>query len=464
MTDLEQIWQQKYSTVPTQLKKIKHNSTVATAFNTNIDAVAKIDGATISELARKMNISADMIESGKCQIDTPKDVLRGIIKCFISGNAEEWIVNGAEIYDWLKQNIGYERLQMGGQGGIVANIMAVLGAEKVVAHTASHPLLQAEQFLDLPNLFAINENGNLQPARQINRADDTPLTHWIIEFAKDDSLILNGKNYICPKANRFIASYDPANLNLSINDAFIRHINENGYDYLILSGFHGLKSEQNGVEHIKAAAETIKKWKNLHQQGIIHLELASTQDKIIRRAIIENIAPIADSLGLNDRETLEVLEVINPAQYNIFKQQKLGAAQLFKICRQIMQTTHTPRLQMHMFGLYITLQNKNFRISPQQNLHGMLLAATIAASKAGLGKLEKSEDFLWAHQNNSITLSVSELQKLATFLQKPEILESGITEIDNLNIIAIPTLIVAKPRTLVGMGDTISSVSIVAAR
>ena len=274
---------------------------------------------------------------------------------------------------------------------------------------------------------------------------------------------MNGKNYICPKANRFIASYDPANLALDINKSFVRYVNKNGYDYLILSGFHGLKAEQNGIERIKAAKKIIKKWKDLYPKGIIHLELASTQDKYIRSAIIENIAPLADSLGLNDREALEILEIINPEQYNTFKQQKLAAPQLLTICRQIMQKTQTPRLQLHMFGLYLTLQNKNFRISPKQNLYGMMLAATIAASKAGLGKLEKSEDLLWAHQNIPITLLTDELQNLATFLQKPEILTTGTTSLDELDIIAIPTLIVDNPLTLVGMGDTISSVSLVAA-
>jgi ADP-dependent phosphofructokinase/glucokinase len=464
MSDWKQIWQQKYDIVPAQLEKIKHKHTVVTAFNTNVDAVVKISGTQLSELAQKMHVSADMAQTGECQIDTPKDVLRGIIKCFISGNAEEWIVTSTEIYDWIKQNIGYDRLQMGGQGGIVANALAVLGVKKVVAHTASHPLLQAKQFLDLPNLFAIDENGKLRPARQINRLSDAPLIHWIIEFAKDDSLSLDDQTYTCPKANRFIASYDPSNINLDINNAFIQYADKNGYDYLVLSGFHGLKSEQNGVERIKTAAEIIKKWKSLHQQGIIHLELASTQDKNIRRAIIENIAPLADSLGLNDREALDALEIINPAQYEVLRQQELHAPQLFAICRQIMQKTQTSRLQMHMFGLYLTLQNKEFSISCNQNLHGMMLAATVAASKAGLGKLEKSADLLWAHQNVPTNLLTDELQNLAEFLQKPEILTDGIAELDDFNLIAVPTLIIAKPRTLVGMGDTISSVSLVAAR
>jgi ADP-dependent phosphofructokinase/glucokinase len=43
-------------------------------------------------------------------------------------------------------------------------------------------------------------------------------------------------------------------------------------------------------------------------------------------------------------------------------------------------------------------------------------------------------------------------------------LEEGIFVNNELEIIAVPTIIIDKPITLVGMGDTISSISLVAAR
>lgn len=465
MTDLEKIWQKHYATVPLQLKKIKQSGTVATAFNANIDAVSKVRGAQIAKLAQILNISVEDAQNGKCQISAPQDVVRGVLKCFISGNAEEWLADSAEIYDWLKQNIGYERLQMGGQGGIVANALAVLGVPRVIAHTAMQPKLQAEQFLNLPNLFALDDMGNLGQARRTVRTEDTALVHWIIEFDKGDTLTLDGKTYTCPKSNRFIASYDSANMALVTNNAFVRHISDNGYDYLVLSGFHGLTAKNGGVERMAAVAKIIKIWKNCFPQGLIHLELASTQDKVIRQAILQHIAPLADSLGLNDREALEVLEVINPAQYDELKAQKLSAVELYEICWQIRQKTQIPRLQMHMFGLYITLQNKDFSVSAPQNLRGMLLASAVAASKANLGKLEKKKDLLAALQSTDTTaLYVDELQNLSTYLQAPQLLSEGIIETEDACLIAVPTLIATQPRTLVGMGDTISSVSLIGAR
>lgn len=49
--ELKQIWAQKYDTVPQQLEKLKQIPAVATAFNTNIDAILKISGESLKNLS-----------------------------------------------------------------------------------------------------------------------------------------------------------------------------------------------------------------------------------------------------------------------------------------------------------------------------------------------------------------------------------------------------------------------------
>ena len=181
--NLRDIWQNLYKDVPAQLEKVKAIKSAATGFNTNIDAVLKINGEKLKKLVKDYNLSVSNIENIN-QISKPTDVILGIIKCFSRGIAEEWVTEDKSVYDWMAQNLGYDRLQMGGQGGIIANIMALLQIQKVVVHTNSHPKLQAEQFLDLDNLFALNENGELQKATSVSRDKDIPLIHWIIEFDK----------------------------------------------------------------------------------------------------------------------------------------------------------------------------------------------------------------------------------------------------------------------------------------
>ena len=168
--ELKQIWAQKYDTVPQQLEKLKQIPAVATAFNTNIDAILKITGESLKKLITDNHITVDELTNIELSnFRKPTDVIIGIVKCFSRGIAEEWVTEDVNIYKWMETNLGYERLQMGGQGGIIANALALLGVNQVIAHTNSHPKIQAEQFLNLNNLMGIDENGESRKAYDISR-------------------------------------------------------------------------------------------------------------------------------------------------------------------------------------------------------------------------------------------------------------------------------------------------------
>ena len=437
----------------------------ATGFNANIDAVLKINGKTLQKLILDNNLLSEV--SGDINLNCmqkPTDVILGIVKCFVRGIAEEWITEDKAIYDWMAQNLGYDRLQMGGQGGIIANVLALLKIKKVVAHTNSHPSLQAKQFLDLENLLAIDENAKLKQATKIARPNDTPLIHWIIEFDKGDSFVIEGREFVCPKSNRFIATYDPLNINLVIDKNFIAYLNHEKVDYLLLSGFHPLLAHNNGVELIKNAVPMLKRWHQNNPQMIMHLEVASTQDIAIRRAIVEYIAPIMQSAGLNERETIDLLNICDQQKMAMEIEKDTSAVRLFEALMFLKQKLNIPRLQLHMFGLYLTLQDSRFPHSAINNLHGMMTAAVISSSKAYLGALEKYADITTTLKEPVSDIGLKELMSLAEKLNRPELATTGFCEVNGLSVSAVPTILVDKPKSLVGMGDTISSVSLVAGR
>lgn len=463
ISNLQELWRQKYRIANEQLQKTAQIECVATAFNTNIDAVIKISGQKISELAKKAGYSFETEQNSKCKLDCPLDVVRGLVKCFQNGIAEEWLADNAEVYYWMRQNIGHDKLQMGGQSGIIANTLALTNVNKVLVHTASHPKLQAEQFLDLPNLLALDENSCMQVARHINCATHTPLVHWIMEFEKGDVCMIDNRQIVCPKANRFIATYDPLNSRLVTNQNFMNYLYEHKIEYLLLSGYHMLQGE-NALATIKDSARQIQKLKGFNPDCIIHLEIASTQDKSVRAAIINNIAPLCDSIGLNERETLDVLEICAPTEYERMPKYDLHAPELFSALCKIKEYTKVKRVQMHMFGLYISLQDKTALIAAQKSIAGMLTAATAAASKAYLGALTAPQDLLFAQKQAIGKLHFDELEMLAEYLQTPGLLQDGYCQYENYEITAIPSILIDKPKTLVGMGDTISSLSLLCAR
>jgi ADP-dependent phosphofructokinase/glucokinase len=75
---------------------------------------------------------------------------------------------------------------------------------------------------------------------------------------------------------------------------------------------------------------------------------------------------------------------------------------------------------------------------------------------------------LWAKDREVSDIGLNELRKLSKTVAEKfgenNLLEDGIYINDEIEIIAVPTILIDKPITLVGMGDTISSISLVGAR
>lgn len=461
--EIKDNWLVLYDNVDVTLDAVKQVKTAITAFNANVDAVLKIKGEELANLIKKQGLSlSDLKKIEQTKLLSPNDVVKGIFKCFTNGIAEEWLSEDKEVYDWMINNLGYNRLQMGGQGGIVANVLGILGVNKVCAHTNSLPKEQAKQFLELDNIVSYDENGKEKPAYQINRANDVPMIHWIIEFDKGDVLVVEGQEFICPKANRFIATYDPLNLKLVMDKNFVKASTEQKSDYVILSGMHALTANNDGVALVEKVLPIVNSWHN--NEAIVHLEIASTQDIEVRKAILQKLATNVDSVGVNERELIDILEVVG--EENLAKKccEDCHAENLFRALLRVKEILKTPRIQLHFFGMYITIQNKNFRITPEQNRNGMMLAATVAAGKAGTGNLDHKDNLLWAKGQRVSDVGINELKTIAGIIEDEDFISSGITQYCGFDVIAVPTILVEKPVTLVGMGDTISSVSLVAAR
>ena len=474
-SDLRELWLEHYKTAPAQLKKMGEVNGLISAFNANVDAVIKVSGKDIENIISENKLDLLQITGeGDSSIRTNEDAIRGFLQCFKDGKAEEWLIDNKTVFNWLNKTVGYDKLQMGGQGGIVANVMAVCGVNSVYVHCASNPKEQAQLFLDLDNLLSVDENGKVAQASKVDRKNDLPLIHWIIEFNGGDTINLDGTTYTCPKANRFIATYDPLNFKLHVDEQFSKCMAKDDInpEYIILSGYQmlqeNLKDGSKGVDRIDATKAMIKTWRHSCPENILHLEVASTQDKVIRKYLIDSLVESVDSLGFNERELIDILEVIGEDDLAVKCEADINAENMFLGMLKVFEYTGCPRLQLHMFGLYLTLQKKNFKVTSIQNRNGMQLAATVAAAKAGTGAINTKDVLLWAqgHKVSNVGLDeLTNLQKLITSMYgENKLLETGLFENDSMELIAVPTILIEKPVTLVGMGDTISSVSLVGAR
>ncbi len=462
LKQIADLWQREYENAPATLAQMNQIDTLVTAFNVNVDSVVKISGLQLQQYIERFGLTADELKNDTNHgIFSPKDIFRGIFRCFSLGIAEEWIAEDKAVYSWMKKEFGTKNLQMGAQAGIIANTMSLTGINRIITHVGALGKLQSQQFFKRQRLLSFDQNGELKPAYTITRENEETSIHWIIEFDRGDCLKLADQTFICPKSNRFIATYDPVLFNLQIDPHFVDYTCRHKADYIILSGYQALSEHNNGVELLKKTIPIIQKWQ---PQPLIHLEIASTQDTAVREAIIRQIMPIVDSVGFNEREALDLLDTIGCSDIADKIRLNQQPADMLEALMAIKQKTGCPRIQLHMFGLYVTIQNSDFVLTPKANQRGMVLAAVAAASKATLGKLTDYKDFTAAIGLSVSGCGINGLKELARTLGDSEFVNRGIGQYRGFDIIAVPTIIVDRPKTLVGMGDTISAFSLLGAR
>ncbi|MBK5114348.1 MAG: hypothetical protein JJE41_12035, partial [Candidatus Heimdallarchaeota archaeon] len=283
--------------------------------------------------------------------------------------------------------------------------------------------------------------------------------------------------WICPRNNRFIATFDPPNAKLDINLSFSDGINDIAKltDVLIISGFHMLNSNELGIEgvkeRIKAVLDLIQQAKQANPKLIVHLELSSTKNEMILRELfnLSRKDEYLDSLGCNEVELAEVLNVIGESNLSKSISQEPTQTKFLQGYLKICQKLSLKRLHFHQYGSYVLLTKNGYLVSNEKLKQALCYASIITAYKALTGETKKKIDldtnFDLQRLNSRLTKSFKEIAAALdkeNIIMKEEFLLKGITQYDDYNLIVIPTVNVSKPKYTVGLGDTVSSTTLAA--
>lgn len=140
-------WKEKYAEVKSTLMQMGKVESAATAFNTNVDAVLKIKGRRLAELAKELGMSWEELTTiGESKLNSGKDVIKGAFRCFANGIAEEWLTEDIDVYNWMANNLGYDRLQMAAKPESWQMLWQFAVSEEFLAHCNSLPKRQATSF------------------------------------------------------------------------------------------------------------------------------------------------------------------------------------------------------------------------------------------------------------------------------------------------------------------------------
>ena len=420
---------------------------VLLAYNTNIDALKYLDGK---------DLEARIEEAGKEEVLRYSDELPGKIKSVPQllgsilwsvkrGKAAEIFVESCPVRFYMRR-WGWDELRMGGQVGIMANLLGGVYHVPVIAHVPQLSRLQANLFKDGPIYVPAVEEGKLRLVHPRDfTGEEENCLHYIYEFPRGFRVL----DFEAPRENRFIGAADDYNTTLFIRDEFRERFDEiaSKANLAIISGLQALTKE-NYREPFEIISEHLEA---LKEKGIpAHLEFAFTPDETVRKTILDLLGDLW-SVGLNEVELASIMEVIGEKGLaeKLLANDPVDPVAVTEAMLKLAEKTGVRRIHFHTYGYYLALTDYRGEFVRD----ALLFAALAAAAKAKLGDVNSIDDIVKA-MDVPVNGKAKPVEEVLTERYK---MKNGIAEVENYQLAFVPTKIVEKPKSTVGIGDTISS-------
>lgn len=475
-------WEKYYDEAFSDIKESLDNvSGMFVAYNSNVDAIKHISEKDISKLLTLVDLASvqEKIVSFPREIVSPADFLSRLILAMRDGKAVEVPTYTSEIHEWLTDTLVFDDARMGGQAGIISNLLAHLGVRKVISYVPWLSREQAEYFADLPNLLhPIFENGKLvlKNPRYAYNPEFKPRVNWIIEFSKGLEVRYGGEHFVVPRDNRLIISSRPSWIRIDMSRELYEHIPqlEEDVDGAILSGYQMIKEKyDDGTtyhEYVKRAVNVIERLKEGNPDIRIHVEFTSIQNKTIRKTLLKDIiSKHVHSLGLDTFEVANALNVLGHEElaYSVINKGEDGILALYEGAVRLLHDLKLERVHVHSLGFFICVISKDHPLDVEGHRTSLLFGSILAAAQASRGSIEHLDD---AEVGLDVPISeygYGELEILGKYMVRREICSmdkfvDGCICTPTHDVIVVPSKVVEDPIATVGIGDAISAGAFVA--
>lgn len=470
---LRNTWDNLYKqNLPDGFKAIRNAPGVVVGIHSVIDGLKRLDAAQLEAVLHakpalaKAALSAAAGTEVPLEINSPEDFVKGLFTSFSRGKALQLMIRDESTFNWMMDKLGYDFPRMGGTSGNMANSLSSLGFPLVVY---ANPLTQelADLFVESPNLKVIASDGTLKAPKEAAEGSGVKALHLIVEYTTGDSVTVDGKTITTPRSNRFIAAWNPVNNKLQINPIwkanFLRSANQ--FSHFVVSGFHILSERYPDgttyADYLRPVGEFLSEVREKNPGLRLHYEFASIASPLIRRGIIDEILPRVHSLGLNEVELGAVLHNVGADNEADAVQREAGAAAVMEGLDRLMRYTGLARIQLHDLGYYLTLTRPGYA-SQEVTRTGLVLAATLAASRTATGKVGTESEIV---KGLDFTYTDAGLQRaidIGRFIGSDTFAGTGMGMWNDWQVTFVPTRVVPKPVLTVGLGDLISASAFVA--
>ena len=422
------------------------------AYPVNLDAVYDFGEERVSRFIQSADPSGIKSEI-KGSIRSREDLISSLLYCMQQGSGAEILVESLQLAEEIEASFPWS-FRLGGNAGIMANLLAELGAKPILNAPALEPRLAA---LLHPGVGIPVSGRLMQPSLAAERPDlSSEVLHFVFQFKESDRIPSPQGPISAAKDNRFIATYDPVNTRMVSNqdfDAYCQdHIQE--IEGAILSGFH-LAPLDRYREIFPPRIEQIRSWKEANPNIYIHVEMGSFQSQKIARHFLRLLEK-ADSLGLNEDE-LETAA----AEYSAIGSSPVSSTALSTSRPEISQwqerVQKAARLREDLGIFRVSVHTRDYilsimeegRLTANEELLSLQRGADAAAALAATG----SAKGMPPDEINPRGLEAQE-EFCRQGAEAAGVGRGAFHKRDGLVISLMPSLLAREPRITVGLGDT----------
>ncbi|RZN16119.1 MAG: hypothetical protein EF812_00585 [Methanosarcinales archaeon] len=404
-------------------------------YNVNLDSVYTIGGNEIVKYLGNHNMIEKVLKHPASSFEgiySIEDFFRGLLLNMKSGSGAEWLIFNHEVVKSLKECFGEKSdIIIGGNAGNITNVLSELGASLVLPNIARHSKVQTELF----------HRKNIKTKTRVRNSENEESIHFVFNFNKGTHVQVGDLDFIVPHDDRFIATYDPANIALEVDPFFEEYLLQfaDSFDGAIFAGFHLLLKEySDGSTYKDKLNKFIRHAASLKKQNpnmFIHVELGYFQSDIVESYLLKNLFHV-DSLGLNEVELSRCI-LIKDNKKLIAGINDLQIGDITMASLQILQAADLNRVCVHTGEFVVSVFKKGF-IKPADEIKALRFAVRTAASYAATGK----------HGN---------LEYIEQTTKNIPLRNSKTTSLKNYYVCMVPVMRCEKPVTTVGLGDTFTA-------
>ncbi|MDC3415143.1 ADP-dependent glucokinase/phosphofructokinase [Terrihalobacillus insolitus] len=472
MESLKSTWNVHYQRVLSNLTDhLKPSEGVLLGFHSVTDGFKEIKPNVLNELKKDPKIEKVMVEAIKedklpKEIHSLRDLFQGFFYTLRRGKSNHINIKNEQVYQWMLENMPYDRLQMGGTSGNMANTLAQFGVSNVTVY--ANPLTKelGELFTYVPHLTTFYQKGSVQLGhpKDVWEKQGILAVHWVWEFRKGDVFRIGSEEIISPRNNRFYPCWNPINNRLQLDPVFKDGVMEYGknYSHFIVSGYHLLseqypESGKNYKDYIDPTVQFLQEVRENIPNLKLHLEFGSIQSDKIRKEVILSVLPSVHSLGLNEVELVAVFRALSDEETARRIEASDQIQTYMEALKILMQKTGLSRIHFHNLGYYISILSDGY--SPTRERDALVSASIEALYRATTGKISNEINELKIV--NDFNFEEGVMEQLNTLSEELNVkcVQDQYFTYENYNIIIVPTKVNPKPIYTVGLGDTISSLA-----